>query len=327
MLGCLALSLAFGAARAASAAPTPSPGDTKNCPDFATWNQAQIWYETYLPYYGDIAGLDRDDDGIACEGLPGEPATAAPPTTIGSGYLMLESTGSVFGFGDMVPLLPLVTRTVVSVAAAPNGGYWLLAADGTVISRGAPYYGSVVDKLVLPSGEIPTTIAGLPNGSGYWVFTDKGRAIGFGAAATYGDMVGTPLNGAIVASAPTASGKGYWMVGSDGGIFSFGDALFYGSTGGMRLNRPVVGIAPDPDGVGYWLVASDGGIFAFSAEFKGSTGNLVLNQPVIGALAYGDGYLMVAADGGIFSYSSKPFLGSLGDTPPSTPIVGVAVRR
>ena len=33
---------------------------------------------------------------------------------------------------------------------------------------------------------------------------------------------------------------------------------------------------------------------------------------------------MVAADGGIFSFSDEPFLGSLGATPPATPIVAVA---
>ena len=58
-------------------APVPSapgnPGNTKNCSDFANWNDAQTWYLTYKPYYGDIAQLDGDDDGIACENLPGHP--------------------------------------------------------------------------------------------------------------------------------------------------------------------------------------------------------------------------------------------------------------
>ena len=38
----------------------------------------------------------------------------------------------------------------------------------------------------------------------------------------------------------------------------------------------------------------------------------------------GAGYLMVAADGGIFNFSSLPFSGSLGDRPPSSPVVAVA---
>lgn len=50
-----------------------NPGDTKNCGDFGTWQQAQSWFDTYYPYYGDIARLDSDNDRIACESLPGHP--------------------------------------------------------------------------------------------------------------------------------------------------------------------------------------------------------------------------------------------------------------
>ena len=49
-----------------------------------------------------------------------------------------------------------------------------------------------------------------------------------------------------------------------------------------------------------------------------------LAQPVVGAIAYADGYLVVAADGGIFNFSSRIFLGSLGASPPNTPVRGVA---
>ncbi|MDQ1569193.1 MAG: hypothetical protein QOF96_4073, partial [Actinomycetota bacterium] len=48
------------------------------------------------------------------------------------------------------------------------------------------------------------------------------------------------------------------------------------------------------------------------------------NKPVVGMVRYGAGYLMVAADGGIFSFSDRPFVGSLGDNPPSKPIVFAA---
>jgi hypothetical protein len=54
--------------------PTPTnPGNSKNCSDFATWQAAQAWFTTYYPYYGDVAGLDSDNDRIACETLPGSP--------------------------------------------------------------------------------------------------------------------------------------------------------------------------------------------------------------------------------------------------------------
>lgn len=54
-------------------APPGNPGDTKNCGDFPNWRAAQDWFETYFPAYGDVARLDRNHDGIACESLPGAP--------------------------------------------------------------------------------------------------------------------------------------------------------------------------------------------------------------------------------------------------------------
>ena len=47
-----------------------NPGNSKNCSDFATHAEAQAWHDTYFPYYGDVAGLDSDNDGVACESLP-----------------------------------------------------------------------------------------------------------------------------------------------------------------------------------------------------------------------------------------------------------------
>lgn len=254
------------------------------------------------------------------------PAASPSQSTSTGGYWMMEANGNVYGFGDARPLTPLVQDSIVAAAGLPNGGYLLLSGDGIVIARGTPYLGSA--NL---GNDVATSISALSDGSGYWVFTQRGAVYPFGNAQGFGDMTGTRLNGGIVASAATPSGQGYWMVGADGGIFSFGDAQFYGSTGNIRLNKPVVGIAPDPDGVGYWLVAADGGIFAFSAGFRGSVPGALgpnghLNRPVIGALAYGNGYLMVASDGGIFAFSNLPFLGSLGASPPLTPIVAVAVR-
>ncbi|MBM3696537.1 MAG: hypothetical protein FJW79_11520 [Actinobacteria bacterium] len=49
----------------------PNPGDSKDCGDFATQAEAQAWFDRHYPLYGDIARLDRDRDGVACEGLPG----------------------------------------------------------------------------------------------------------------------------------------------------------------------------------------------------------------------------------------------------------------
>jgi hypothetical protein len=48
----------------------PNPGDTKNCTDFATQAEAQAWFDMFFPHYGDVANLDNDGDGVACESLP-----------------------------------------------------------------------------------------------------------------------------------------------------------------------------------------------------------------------------------------------------------------
>lgn len=50
-----------------------NPGNAVNCGDFATWSEAQAWFETYRPHHGDVAELDGDDNGVACERLPGAP--------------------------------------------------------------------------------------------------------------------------------------------------------------------------------------------------------------------------------------------------------------
>jgi putative cell wall-binding protein len=62
-------------AAVAGADPTPppppaNPGNTKNCGDFTTQWAAQVWFNTYYPYYGDVAQLDSDGDLVACESLP-----------------------------------------------------------------------------------------------------------------------------------------------------------------------------------------------------------------------------------------------------------------
>ncbi|KAL7485144.1 hypothetical protein ACHAW6_010748 [Cyclotella cf. meneghiniana] len=55
---------------ASSTLPPNNPGDIKGCSDFDTYEEALAWYETYAPYYGDVANLDRDGDGVPCPGLP-----------------------------------------------------------------------------------------------------------------------------------------------------------------------------------------------------------------------------------------------------------------
>ena len=56
-------------------APPPNPGDAVSCADFDTWEDAQAWYDTYAPHYGDIALIDTNANGVACEKLLPEDVT------------------------------------------------------------------------------------------------------------------------------------------------------------------------------------------------------------------------------------------------------------
>jgi hypothetical protein len=58
--------------------PVANPGDTRNCGDFSTWNQANLWMWTYIRH-GDIANLDGNGDRIPCESLPDNPGRVVVP--------------------------------------------------------------------------------------------------------------------------------------------------------------------------------------------------------------------------------------------------------
>jgi len=84
---------------------------------------------------------------------------------------------------------------VVGAAAAPGGGYWLVAADGGIFAFGAPFYGSTGNlSLVKPVvGMRP-----LPGG-GYWLVASDGGVFAFGTANYHGSTADSLLNAPIVA--------------------------------------------------------------------------------------------------------------------------------
>ena len=50
------------------------PGGARKVADMSTASDSHTgvrptWFNTYYPYYGDVAHLDSDSDGDACEGL------------------------------------------------------------------------------------------------------------------------------------------------------------------------------------------------------------------------------------------------------------------
>ncbi len=216
------------------------------------------------------------------------------------------------------------TPVFVGLASSPDGqGYWQATSDGQVLGFGvARWFGSMSGS---PLNRPIVGMASTPSGKGYWLVASDGGVFSFGDAQFYGSTGGMALNKPIVGMARTPDGTGYYLVASDGGVFSFGDAQFQGSMGGNHINQPVVGMAVDSGTTGYWLVARDGGVFSFDAPFLGSTGGIRLNRPVVGMEAgTGTGYRFVADDGGVFTFGTSGFFGSLGASPPSDRVVGIA---
>ena len=272
------------------------------------------------------------------------------------GYRLLEANGSIYSCG--VPAEPctrgqsgrvthhgdpaadgvMASVTAVDMAVTPTfQGYNVLLSDGRVIAYGdAPDLGGIT----VPAGhERVVSIALTATGNGYWVFTNVGRVIALGDATHYGDLPGlgiTPAGG-IIDSAAVADGSGYYVLGADGGVFAFptGVTPFHGSIPqvlpGVTLACSPVGMAPTRSGAGYWIVGCDGGVFAFGdVRFGGSLpgmGITNLNGPITDVMAFGAvdgpiGYVMVGSDGGVFHFG-PPFFGTLGASPPDTPIVTI----
>jgi hypothetical protein len=53
-----------------------NPGDVKNCSDFANYKDAKAWFDKYYELYGDVAKLDKNNNLIPCEALPGAPKSS-----------------------------------------------------------------------------------------------------------------------------------------------------------------------------------------------------------------------------------------------------------
>jgi hypothetical protein len=136
-----------------------NPGDTKNCSDFATYAQAKAWFDTYFPYYGDVAKLDQDGDGIPCEGLSGAPdflsGGAAALASVPSGTvisLQVTGRGGVPASG--------VSAVVMNVTAAEPAGDGYVQVAPTPVTIGAS------SNLNTAAGRTIANLVVVPVGSG-----------------------------------------------------------------------------------------------------------------------------------------------------------------
>ncbi len=140
----------------------------------------------------------------SCPGIGGcsGAAVAVMPDASGNGYWLVTQSGHVYTFGDAPYYGAPGPRSapVTSAVRTPDGrGYWILFADGTIDAYGdAGNFGSPAGQMggFNPAGAIFTTA----DGGGYWVAAANGAVANYGDAPNDGSMLGTALNGSIIAA-------------------------------------------------------------------------------------------------------------------------------
>jgi len=215
-------------------------------------------------------------------------------------------------------------------------GYWLLSADGSVMTHGALWaFGSVATG----GGLRPqfSGIVGTATAAGYWIVEQAGRVHAFGDAPAVafddgpvatlaptgggawvvseegsikalGDAppppVATGIKG-VIGAAVSAAHAG-WLLTGDGDVHPLGGAAHFGSPAELG-ESDVVGIAATPTGSGYWVCGQHGELFGFGdASFDGSPttdGAKVEDVIAIDSTLPG-GYVLVTAGGMILPFGA-----------------------
>ncbi len=138
----------------------------------------------------------------SCPGIGGcaGAVVAVVPDATGNGYWVVTQTGNVYTFGD-APYFgaPGPGAPVTSAVRTWDGrGYWILRADGTVDAFGDAVGHS--GPLGSVGGFNPASAVFTDSDSGgYWVADAEGAVFAYGDAPNDGSMLGTHLNGPIIA--------------------------------------------------------------------------------------------------------------------------------
>jgi hypothetical protein len=118
--------------------------------------------------------------------------------------------GTPLNFGD-APFAggapAALAAPVVGMARTPDGqGYWLVAADGGVLTYGdAGFFGSGA-TLALAAPVVG--MARTPDGQGYWLVTADGGVLTYGDAGFFGSAGGLFLAAPVVGIAAAPGGQG-----------------------------------------------------------------------------------------------------------------------
>ena len=140
----------------------------------------------------------------SCPGIGGCSGTAVAvmPDSSGNGYWVVTQTGHVYSFGG-APYYgapgPQGVPVTSAVRTADGRGYWILFSNGAIAS-----YGDAIND-ASPQGQMDaldpaTTIFTTSDGVGYWVAAADGAVASYGDAPNEGSMLGSRLNGSIIAA-------------------------------------------------------------------------------------------------------------------------------
>jgi uncharacterized protein YkwD len=154
---------------------------------------------------GDGYWLTASDGGIFTFGDAGyhgstgrlvlnKPIVGMTPTPSGNGYWLVASDGGIFTFGDATYYGSTgnlqLNKPIVDMASTSSGnGYWLVASDGGIFTFGdATFEGSAGGTPLSAAvrGISPTSPVGGDSDAnpGYWIFTEAGLVLAYGAAGT-----------------------------------------------------------------------------------------------------------------------------------------------
>jgi len=157
-----------------------------------------------------------------------------------SGLGTVQGFGDARFFGDESTAALAHNGMPVAIASSSDGGGYLIAdSDGGVFAFGdAVFEGSMGGRhLNAPV----VAMAAAPGGTGYWLAAGDGGVFAFGGAAFGGSLGGLHLVAPVVGMLADPGG-GYWLAAADGGVFALGGASFEGSMGGRPLAQPVFAV-------------------------------------------------------------------------------------
>jgi len=270
-----------------------NPGDSVNCGDFSTWDQANAWFWTYYPSFGDVAKLDFDNDLIPCETIsgarnspyqpPGPPAPPAPdlfPKPSAGSSIDLQVTGVAAVPQSGVSSVVLnVTATDSDgagyVQVVPTGGSTGIGASSNLNLNGAGE--TTANQVIVPVGSggrvrlsVSNRVDVIADVAGF--FTDASETAGT-------DGLFVPLQPARVMDTratgkPAAGSTTSLAVSGSGGVPATG-------VGAVVVNATVV----EPAGAGYLQLFPAGR----SAPGSSSNVNYLANRTVANSAITGLG--------------------------------------